>query len=161
MLTKAKRRHELQAGLVLVELLITALILVVVLGGLLQLFIYCQKMAAVAGQLTMAVSEAQAEMEEIRNHNFGDIVTDYSAEGTPGDTFDLVQVTGTGRIYIDETVPGELLEVEIVVSWQTMDGRIIGEDRDLDGQLGAGEDINPANGQLDSPTSLISLIAQR
>jgi len=151
------------SGFTLMELMFTAGIVALVVAGLLQLFIYCLSLGEMAGNVTFAVSEAQGVLEEMRNHNFEDIVTDYGPAGTPGNTFNLTQVEGMGVIYIDDTtgeLNDDLLEVEVVVSFRTKPNRIIGEDRDLDGQLDAGEDNN-GNLQLDSPATLVSLIAKR
>jgi len=52
-----------------------------------------------------------------------------------------------------------LLEVILTVSWKQRDGRIIGEDLNLNGILDAGEDAN-SNGRLDSPSELRSLISE-
>lgn len=151
---------NLKVGFTLVEVLFSMAVLVFAVVGLLQLFIYCSGLAEVARLTTFAVSEAQGKLAEIRNHNFVDIVTDYGPGG-PDNTFNLTQLTGTGVIYIDNTNP-QLLEIEIVLSWQAKGRRIIGEDTNLNSVFDAGEDtIGAPNGKLDSPTSLISLIALR
>lgn len=151
---------KLKAGFILVEVLFSIGVLAFVVVGILQLFIYCSGLTEIARLTTFAVSEAQGKLAEIRNHNFNNIVADYGPGG-PENTFNLTQLTGTGAIYIDNTNP-QLLEIEIVLSWQTKGGRIIGEDTNLNGAFDVGEDaIGTPNGKLDSPTSLISLIALR
>ncbi len=132
---KLKGKWNLSKGLTLIELMVTVVILAVVLLGLLQLFVYCLGLGEMAGNLTVAVSEAQGKLEEIRNHNFSDIAGDYASGGTPGNTFNLAQLSGTGTININDA-NSELLEIEIAVSWQNKDGRVI-------------------------ETSLVSLIAER
>ncbi len=54
-----------------------------------------------------------------------------------------------------------LLEVVITVCWQQPDGRVFGEDANLNGVLDAGEDINPANGIMDSPAQLRVFLSEK
>ena len=119
-----KRKWSSKAGFSLVEVMVSVGILVVVIIGLLRLFVYCSVLAEYSGNVTTAVTEIQTKSEEIRNHNFDDIATDYASGGTPGNTFNLTNVNGTGTITIS-TVGGssELLQITIVANWQNKDGR--------------------------------------
>ena len=63
-----------------------------------------------------------------------------------------------GVVYVDDSNP-ELLKVTISVSWK-QGNTVVGEDRNLDGSLNAGEDSN-GNGILDSPVELTTLIVNR
>jgi len=146
-------------GFTLVEVLVATGLLVIVLAGLVGLFVYCSMLSELSGDMTMVMSELQGKWEEIRNHDYDLIVSDYSSGGTPGNTFDLTQVNAQGVIYIDAANP-ELLVVKIVASWQARNDRIMGEDQNLNGILDAGEDQN-GNGEIDSSTSLVSMITQR
>jgi type II secretory pathway pseudopilin PulG len=148
-----------QKGSFLIELLIAIVILVIVLVGYLQLFISCFGLSETSRRLTFAISQTQGKLEEIRNHNFSTIVVDYGLGGNPGNTFSLIPLNGEGVIYINNTNP-HLLTVEIAASIQDKGNRVIGEDADYNGILDAGEDTN-GNGKLDSPVSLISMIAER
>ncbi|MBU3912428.1 MAG: prepilin-type N-terminal cleavage/methylation domain-containing protein [Candidatus Omnitrophica bacterium] len=154
-----RKKLSKRAGFTLMELVIAIGILALVLVGLLQVFVCCLSLSELAGNSTIAISKAQGKLEEIRNHSFNSIVVDYSQGESPGNIFDLTQLNGKGVIYIDDTNP-ELLEIEIVVSWQEKGNRIIGEDSNLNGALDTGEDDN-GNGKLDSPVSLVSMIAKR
>lgn len=107
----------------------------------------------------MALINAQSKLEEMRNESFSLITTNYGSGGTPGNTFDMSPGTGKGVIYIDSS-NSNLLAVTISISWRNQNGRIIGEDADLDGILDAGEDTN-GDGQLNSPVTMTSLIARR
>ena len=146
-------------GFSLVEVICTVGILAVVLVGLLELFIYTSALAEMSGNLTVALNAAQGKMEEIRNHSFSLITTDYASGGSPGNTFDVSQPTGKGVIYVDSS-NSDLLKIKIVVSWRNKKNRIIGEDINLNGSLDAGEDLD-GNGQLDSLASIESLIAKK
>lgn len=150
-------------GFTLVELLLVVVIFAVVILGMLQLYIYTSTASEMAGNKTLAVTEAANKIEEIRNHEFSDIVTDYSSGGTPGNTFSLTYLTGKGTIYIDSSNP-ELLQIEVVVCWSDKYSRIIGEDADLDGAFDStptSEDTMQANNKLDSPVELVANIAER
>lgn len=155
----ARRRFSHGVGFTLIELMIAVGVLIIVLVGLLQIFIYCLNLSEFAGNTTLAISEAQGKLEEIRSHKFERIAGDYGLGGSPGNIFELAQLNGEGAIYIDDTNPA-LLAIEIVVSWQEKGNRIIGEDGNLNGVLDSGEDGN-GNGRLDSPVVLVSLIAER
>ena len=143
----------------LIELMITAVILTLVLGGLLQLFAYCLNLAEISTNLTLVVSEVQGKLEEIRNHDFSDIADHYGASGGHGDSFPLDQLNGTAVIYINNS-NSQLLAIEIAASWATSRNQVVGEDKNLNGALDAGEDDN-GNGKLDSPATVTTLLAKR
>ena len=148
-----------KGGFSLVEVLLVSGFTVVVIAGLIQLFVYCNKLAAAAGNMSFAMAEAQSKMEEMRNTNFASVLTDYSPSGTPGNTFSLTNLTGKGVIYIDSS-SSDIYTVQITVCWREYDGRIVGEDGDLDGALGVSEDTD-GNGKISSPVTLLSMIARK
>ena len=145
-------------GISLTEVLICAGILIVVLTGMFRLFIYSTELNDMSRNVTVAMSEVQGKMEEIRNYDFNLITTDYVSGGTPGDTFNLSQVTGVGVITIDASNT-KLLKIRIVACWRNQNGRVIGEDKNLNGVLDTGEDLN-GNGQIDSTVAIESYVAR-
>ncbi len=153
--------RENNGGFTLVELLVTAGILAFCIISIMQLFIYAGIEASLAGNKTQAISEAQNKIEEIRNHNFANIVANYGVGGTPGNIFNLSSLTGKGVVEIDNSNP-ELLVITVLVCWQDKGGRIIGEDANLDGVLdaGAGEDTDGDN-KLDSPVTIVTMLTRR
>lgn len=151
------KRNE--QGLTMVELMIVVMILVFVVTGMVQTFLYASTIADIARNKTLAVTDASSKLEQIRNHPFDDITTDYVSGGTPGDLFDLTTLTGKGKIYIDTTDP-ELLVVKVVVCWQNKYNRILGEDLDFDGVLDAGEDVD-GDGEISSPLELVTYVAEK
>lgn len=148
-----------QQGFTLLELLFAVSVLVTSIAGMVRLFMYTSTAADIAGRQTIAVSEAQTKLEEIRNTNYDLVTTNYGSGGTPGNTFDLSLINGKGVIYIDSS-NAELLVLEVVVSWNNKYNRVVGEDQDLDGVLDAGEDAN-GNGKLDSSVELITYLTRR
>ena len=154
-----KKKFKEIAGFSLAEALVTLGLVVVIVTGVLQLFIYCAVLSELSGKMTGVVSEAQAKLEEIHDHSYTLITTDYVAGGTPGNTFDLTQATGKGVILIDSS-NADLLRIEVVVSWQNRNNRVVGEDKNFNGSLDAGEDAN-GNLRMDSPVSLVTSIARR
>ena len=109
-------------GTSLVEVLVAAGIIVTVFAGLLQVFIYSTVMAEMTGNITLGVNEAQSKIEEIRGHDFDTIVADYGSGGTPGNTFNLAILTGTGHVTVT-TLNASLLQVLVTVNWTERNGR--------------------------------------
>ena len=146
----------------LVELLLAVIILGFTLTGLLKVFIQCSVLSELARNKTAVMSLLQGRMEEIRNHDYDTIVSDYANGSTPGDTFSLSPLTGMGVTYIEEFTAGDadLLVIKVVGSWEDKYGRIIGSDLDLDGEIDTGEEVD-AGGDLLSIATLISFVANR
>ena len=154
-----KNHLKNKEGFTLVELVFVIGILASIAVGMVQLYIHTAAMADLSGNVSIAVSQAQNILEEIREHDYDLISADYGAGGNPGNKFDLTLMTGKGRIYLD-TSNAELIEIEVVVSWEDRYGRIIGEDLDLDGELDGGEDSN-GDSKLSSIVTLMSMVTRR
>lgn len=152
------RRLVAKKGFTLVEVLMASVILIISLGGMLSLFFYCFSLNERSREYAMAIAEAQSKLEEMR-----------SMASVHAEVFDLSLLTGKGVVYVRDTpiypnpdpMHPELLEVKMVISWHSnRDGHIIGEDQDLNGLLGGGEDLN-GNSELDSPIMLTTFLARR
>lgn len=150
-------RHKIKSGASLSEVLVATAIVAMAAVTMIKLFLYCVDHSDLARNMTRAVTDAQSKMEEIKDHTYSLIPTDYAAGGTPGNIF--TTTNGMGVIYIDSTNP-DLLQIKAAVCWQNRNGRIMGEDTNLNGTLEAGEDLNN-NAEIDSPATLISLMAKR
>ncbi len=148
-----------KSGFTLVEVLIAAGILVIVILGLMETYIYINIMSNTARDLTHALTQAQNKVEEIRNTTYSSIATNYASGGTPGNKFNITSPTGEGVVTIDSS-NSDLLQIDVVICFSTKGGRIIGEDTNLNGVLNAGEDTN-GNGKIDSPVHIITNIAKR
>ena len=154
-------KQNSKSGFTLVELMIVVGILSVVIPGLLKLFIDTSQLSAMAGNKTLAISEAQNKIEEIRNLAFDNVMTTYgAASGTP---FNLTQINGKGIVYAKNTTApsnADLLLVEVMICWQDKYGRKVGEDVNLNGILDAGEDLDGDN-KISSLAKLTTRIARR
>lgn len=144
-------------GFTLVEVLLAAGILATTLCGILATYISCFELASTSKNLTLAINSAQMRIEEIRDYAFSGIFTDYNNQTFTVD--EIIPGNSQGIIYVDNSNP-ELLKVTISVCWRQGASRIIGEDKDLDGILDAGEDAN-GNNMIDSPAQLVTLITAR
>ncbi len=158
-----------KSGFTLIELMIGAAVLIIALVGLLATYTGSFNLNETARNLTIAMNVNQEKLEEIRNHDFDSIVTDYSSGGSPGDTFSPSLLDGSGIIEVindGSDVPAgvtspDLIQVTITISWRQKGNRVIGEDANLDGTWDAGSEDANGNGQFDSPAQVITLIARR
>jgi hypothetical protein len=128
--------------------------LALALVAILETYISCLVLIATSKNVNITTNAALGLMEEVRSSAFTRIIDDYH-----GLNFIVNEIpTSRGVVYVDDTNP-ELLEVTTSVCWR-QGNRVIGEDRDLDGVLDAGEDKN-GNGIIDSPVELVTRIANR
>lgn len=139
------------AGLTLVELLVAVMILLPLLTVVLQNFITCMEMNALAQQTSQAVWAERTRMAAIENTPFNQIYSTYHQQ-----TFTVSGLDGIGVSYVDITSV-DLLTVYISFSWHDRRGRINGEDTNLNGQIDGAEDVNN-NGRLDSAVGFATQI---
>lgn len=164
-------------GFTLIELLLAFSILVFCLCGILLTHIQMFILSDLSRDLTLATNAMQAKMEEIKKVNFDCLfISTPTPCASPAsvcpcvcnnacfshqETFNLEGIAeGKGRIEI-ETVTGytDLKRIRLVASFKSR-GRLIGEDKNLDGDLDTGEDTLIANNRLDSPVEVVTLIAR-
>jgi len=138
-------------GLTLPELLIATFILTVTFAGVIIVFFRCMELSEMAGNSSTAVYASKSRIADIENTPFSQIYSTYN-----NTTFTAAGLDGVGVTYVNNANP-ELLEVTTAFCWKQKNGRIIGEDTNLNGQLNSGEDQN-ANGILDSPVKLTTSI---
>lgn len=116
-----------KAGFTLVELLVVTAILAVTLVGMVQVFIQCDTLANIAAMKTLAMSEAQKKLEEIRNTDFDSIMSTFSMTCICGDGLDN---DGDGAIDYDA-------DAQCLSSWdnteETLSECADGTDNDGDG----------------------------
>lgn len=142
--TLSLRSHS---GFSMPELLIAVFILSVIFSGTMMVFIKTSELNEISANMSAATVVAANRVHQVESAAFSNIVADYDNVA-----FTTTGLNGRGVTYVDDTNP-DLLVVTTVVSWRQKDGRLFGEDADLDGFLDGGEDAN-GNGRLDSPVEL-------
>jgi hypothetical protein len=100
------------------------------------------ELSELSKNLSTAVRSSKSKLEDIKNTSFNQISPTFNNV-----TFATAGLTGMGVSYVNN-VNANLLNVTISFSWQQSNGRIVGEDKNLNGVLNAGEDLN-GNGVRD------------
>ncbi len=134
-------------GLTLPELLIATIILLPLFVGTILSFIKSMEICEMSRHSSMAILACKNKIAEIEDTDFSLVYGTFN-----NTTFTITDLNGIGVVYVDNTDPN-LLEITLSFCWQERNGRIIGEDLDLDGQIDGGEDSN-SNGMLDSTVQL-------
>lgn len=148
-----------QRGLTLAEILVASAILLGSAGALLTVLTSSPAQAGYLGQLQVALSAAQGQLEELMATPFTTLAT------IPALTSQAIPELSDGRlaIRIRPSTPGNPLGsdfLDVVVSACWRDGRrMIGEDRNCNGAMDPNEDLN-LNGWLDSPAMVSTRMAR-
>lgn len=132
------------------ELLIAVLFLTVLFTGVMLVMIKCQDLNEVAASSSTAVLTARNKLTEIENTAYAQINATYNNA-----TFNVSGLNAKGVVYVDNATPN-ILSITVVVCWKQPNGRLFGEDANLNGQRDAGEDTN-GNGRLDSIVQFTTL----
>ncbi len=145
-------RHR--RGFSLLELLIGSSLLLITIAGVLMSYLRCIELAEISRNSSSALQTARSKMEQVKATPFDQIVANFN-----NITFDIANLNAKGVSYVDSSNP-DLLKVTISVCWKQRNGRLFGEDANLNGLVNTGEDKN-ANGILDSPIQLVMNIFTR
>lgn len=162
-----------KTGFTLAELMVAALILITILVGLLASYVTCFDLNETSKNMTLAMDAVNQKMAQISDYSFSNVCSNFNnSTFTLADSDLQLMPAGDsrGKIYVypyttsniasscvDCTCDYTMLRVVISVSWRQKSGRIIGEDKDLDGVLDAGEDTN-GNGKIDSPAQIVTFL---
>ena len=117
-------------------------LMAVIFAGVLLTILKSMELTDIARNSSNAVLAAKNKMTEIENTPFANVVTNYNNV-----SFDITGLNGKGVSYI--TSAANLVTVTVVICWKQPNGRVFGEDTNLNGVLNGGEDRN-GNGSLDS-----------
>ncbi len=101
-----KRKAALKTGFTLLEVLISALILVLVFSSSLMLLKYCFRGAVNVTEFTSSVSLVQSKMEELKSFSFEDIILIGERSFDDG--------RGTLKVVM---VSSDLAQIEVSYSW--------------------------------------------
>lgn len=141
-------------GFTLAELIISAGIMGVVVAGILVSYIRCMELNEASRNKSLAVKAARSRMEEIKGSVYANLVTNYHNV-----VFDVAGFDGRGVSYIT-VLDSKNTRAIVSVSWRQNNGRVYGEDKNLNGVVDTGEDKN-ADGMLNSPVDVTTRIFKR
>ena len=139
-------------GLTLPELLVSTAILFWVFAAVVISFMRSIELNEISRSTSLALLAAQSKLAAIESTTFGQIPAAFH-----NTTFTSPDLNGLGVVTINSTTNPDLLGATVTFCWQQKNGRVMGEDLDLNGQLDSGEDKN-SNGVLDSPVTLYTEI---
>lgn len=142
MILKMKKLMNNKSGFTLAELLMATVLMAVIFTGVLITILKCMELTDIARNSSSAVLAAKNKMAEIENTTYGSILANYN--NVP---FDISGFPGKGVTYV--TSSANMLTITVVICWKQPNGRVFGEDTNLNGVLNTGEDRN-GNAKLDS-----------
>ncbi len=146
------QHHEsYRSGLTLVEVIIATAVFLTAAVGILYSFAKCLELNELGRGTTVAIQSMKNKMETIKSSDFSQIYTTFN-----NTTFLITGLNGIGVVYVDNS-NAHLLEVRVVFCWRLPNGRVIGEDLNLNGVLDTGEDKN-GNGEIDSYAQMVTRI---
>ena len=154
-INRQKKSKMSVTAFTLVEILLAFSILVFCLCGILLTYLNMFILSDLSRDLTRVNNAVQAEIELVKRTNFDNLLALNGTFNIAG--FAITDAQGV--IEVTNTAYADLRRVRIIACFRSR-GRVIGEDRDLDGQLDAGEDTLIPNGRLDSPVEIVTLIAR-
>ena len=149
-----KSRAAGNNGFTLAELIVAAAIMATVIAGILVSYIRCMELNEASQNKSMALKAARSRMETIKGSDYNNLVANYN-----GVTFNVTGFVGKGVSYVT-VLDAKNTRVIVSVSWKQKNGRVYGEDKNLNGVLNAGEDKN-ADGMLNSPVDITTRIYKR
>jgi type II secretory pathway pseudopilin PulG len=140
-------------GFTIVELLIATGIILLTSIAILFGYVQCLELNTLNKDMLTALNSARNITETIKGASFDEIYGTYQQK-----TFPIQGLDGIVLTQVDNKNP-QLLGVSIQCFWRSK-GRVIGEDKNLNGSLDKDEDQNN-NGKLDSPVTLLTMISKR
>lgn len=138
-------------GLTLPELLIATTVALLASVGILFTYVQCLELNKINHDKNLVLLDCRNIMEEIRSTSPSMVHETYNNKVLP-----LTGPKGIILVRVNDQDP-RLLMVSINAFWRQSKGRLIGEDKNLDGILNEGEDMNK-NNELDSPVTLVTYV---
>jgi prepilin-type N-terminal cleavage/methylation domain-containing protein len=143
-----------EQGFTLAELLIATTVVLLSSVGILFTYVQCLELNSINHDTSMALQSCRNMMEEIKSVSPSMVHETYNEK-----TFPLKEPTGILLVTVNDQDP-QLLAVAVKCLWKQAKGRLVGEDKNLNGFLDEGEDLNK-NGELDSPVTLVTYVYNR
>jgi hypothetical protein len=156
--TKGKTKMmRARKSFTLAEVLLATFVAAVTLCVIMVTYIRCLDVINTSQNINKATNAAQGLMATIRNTPFLNVYDEYD-----NTTFEVDNMPpNRGSVDVDDENPNpNLLQVTISVCWN-QGGRIVGSDTNLDGQVSGGEADNGADGIVDSPVQIVTIMANR
>lgn len=138
-----KRNYFNHKGVTLPELMIAAVVFLVAIVGILYSYLKFMELQDMGRNVSIATQAVRNKMENIKNTDFAMLFATHN-----NTTFTVAGINGRGVVYVNTANPA-LVQIKVVFCWRQPNGRLVGEDTNLNGALNAGEDQN-GNGQIDS-----------
>jgi len=153
---KNRAGKNTSGGFTLLEVLFASAIMAACISGLLLTYINLLTLTDLTRFFTVATNAASRKIEEIKRLPYGTIA-DYNNTTfnvadfyPPEDAIGRVEVANTTN-----TTGAFLKRIRVVVCFRTR-GRVIGEDKNLNGALDSGES---PDSRLDSPVEIVTYVA--
>ena len=143
-----------QQGFTLAELLIATTVVLLSSVGILFTYVQCLELNSINHDTSLVLQSSRNMMEEIKSISPAMVHETYNEK-----TFPLKEPSGIILVTVNDQDP-QLLSVTVKCFWKQIKGRLIGEDKNLNGFLDDGEDLNK-NGELDSPVTLVTYVYNR
>ena len=143
-----------QQAFTLPELLIATTVVLMASVGILFTYVQCLELNSINHDTTLVFQSCRNMMEEIKSVSPSLVHDTYNNK-----TFPINEPKGIGLVTVNDQDP-QLLTVTVKCFWKQTKGRLIGEDKNLNGILDEGEDTNK-NGELDSPITLVTYVYNR
>ena len=151
-----KRKQFLKShkerGFTLVELMVATGVFVLAFAGILLTYVKCMELNELSRNSSYAMSAVTSRVEQIVN------TTTSSIESTYDDvTFTDSNLNGIGVSTVTNST--DYLTITVTFCWRQKNGKVVGEDANLDGQLSASEDANSdGDGEIDSPVQIVTRV---
>jgi type II secretory pathway pseudopilin PulG len=126
----------------LVELMVAVSVFLIAIIGILYSYLKCLELQDIGRSVSIATQAVRNQMETIKNSTYNTVYTTYNNA-----TFTTTGINGRGVVYVNNT-DTSLLQVKVAFCWKQANGRLLGEDSNLNGVLNSGEDTN-GNGKID------------
>ena len=139
-----------KCGMTLVEVMVSTMIILIAVIGIMYSYVKVIEMNSIGRDAGVAMRGLKDKIEEVKGSVFKDIPAVYN-----NSKFTINGLNGMGVIYVssvlapDASISTHVWQVKGAYCWKLTGGRLIGEDKNLNGILDAGEDTN-GNGQIDS-----------
>ncbi len=143
-----------QRGFTLPELLIATTVVLLTSVGILFTYVQCLELNNINHDMTLVLQDCRNFMEDIRSTSPSMVHETYNNK-----TFPLKGPQGIVLVHVNDQDP-QLLLVTVKAFWRQSKGRLIGEDKNLNGTLEESEDVNK-NNELDSPVTLVTYVYNR